>query len=72
MTEQVAAGPLAWGALLLFLALMIVVDLKVGSARKQMTVRVAAIWSAIWIGLAIAFGLGLLLLESSEAGEAYF
>ena len=72
MTDQVAAGPVAWGALLLFLALIIVVDLKVGSARKQMTVRVAAIWSAVWIGLAIAFGLGLLLLESSEAGEAYF
>jgi tellurite resistance protein TerC len=69
---QISAGPLAWGALLLFLALMIVVDLRVGSARKHMTVRVAALWSVIWVGLAVAFGLGLLLFESGAAGESYF
>lgn len=72
MTDVVAAGPLAWGGLLLFLALMIVVDLKVGSARKHMTVRTAAIWSGIWIGLAVAFGALLFVLEGSAAGEAYF
>lgn len=72
MSDQVAAGPLAWGALLLFLAVMIVVDLRVGSARREMTVQVAALWSAIWIGLAIAFGVALLLLEGGAAGEAYF
>jgi tellurite resistance protein TerC len=72
VTDQVAAGPFAWGALLLFLTLMIVVDLRVGSARRQMTVGVAAAWSAIWTGLAIAFGLGLLLIEGGGAGEAYF
>lgn len=72
MTDVVAAGPLAWGGLLLFLALMIVVDLKVGSAQKHMTVRTAGIWSGIWIGLAVAFGALLFVLEGSAAGEAYF
>jgi tellurite resistance protein TerC len=72
MTDQVAAGPLIWGALLLFLALMIVVDLRVGSARRQISTGVAALWSAIWIALALAFGVGLLLLEGGAAGEAYF
>jgi tellurite resistance protein TerC len=37
-----------------------------------MTVRTAAIWSAIWIALSVAFGVGLWVLEGSAAGEAYF
>ena len=61
-----------WAALLAGLVAMIVVDLRVGSARKHMTLRVAAIWSAISIGLALAFGAALLVLEGSSAGEAYF
>ena len=72
MSQSIAAGPLAWGALLAFLAVMIVVDLKVGSAQRQMTVRTAALWSGIWIALAAAFGAGLWLLEGAGAGEAYF
>jgi predicted tellurium resistance membrane protein TerC len=67
----VAFGPEAWAALLAFLALMIVVDLRVGSARRHMTIRVAAIWSAIWVALALAFGAGLFLVEGAAAGEAY-
>lgn len=72
VSELVTAGPLAWGGLLAFLALMILVDLTVGSARRHMTVRTAAVWSAIWVALAIAFGAGLWALEGAEAGEAYF
>jgi tellurite resistance protein TerC len=72
LSQVVAAGPLAWGALLGFLVLMIVVDLRVGSAQRQMTVRTAAVWSGIWVGLAVAFGAGLWVLEGAAAGEAYF
>jgi tellurite resistance protein TerC len=72
MDTTLAVGPLAWAGLLAFLAAMIVVDLKVGSAQKHMTVRTAAIWSGIWISLAIAFGVGLWVLEGREPGEAYF
>ena len=72
MSESIAAGPIAWGALLAFLAVMIVVDLKVGSAQRQMTVRTAAVWSGIWIALAVAFGALLWLLEGAATGEAYF
>jgi tellurite resistance protein TerC len=72
MSEQLSAGPLAWGGLLAFLVVMVVVDLKVGSAQRHMTVRTAAIWSAIWVGLAILFGAGLWALEGAGAGEAYF
>ncbi len=72
MSEQIAAGPLAWGGLLALLVLMIVVDLRVGSAQRVMTVRTAAIWSGVWIALALVFGAGLWLAEGAAAGEAYF
>jgi len=72
LPDTISAGPLAWGALLAFLAVMIVVDLRVGSAQRHMTIRTAAIWSGIWIGLAMAFGAGLWLFEGGGAGEAYF
>jgi tellurite resistance protein TerC len=51
---------------------MILVDLKVGSAQKHMTVRTAALWSGIWIALSVGFGAGLWALEGGAAGEAYF
>ena len=72
MSQAIAAGPLAWSALLGFLVLMIVVDLRVGSAQRQMTVGTAALWSGIWVALALAFGAGLWVLEGAGAGEAYF
>jgi tellurite resistance protein TerC len=72
VTTTINASPALWGALLAFLALMIVVDLRVGSAQRHMTVRTAAIWSAIWIAFALAFGAALLIFEGAEAGEAYY
>lgn len=72
MDTGIDVGPLPWAGLLAVLAAMIIVDLRVGSAQRHMTVRVAAIWSAVWISLAVAFGAGLALFASAEAGEAYF
>ena len=72
MSHHIAAGPLAWSGLLAVLAVMIVVDLKVGSAQRAMTVRTAATWSAVWVALAVAFGAGLYLAEGAAAGQAYF
>ena len=71
-TAAVDAGLLTWAALLAGLGAMIVLDLKVGSAQKQMTLRTAAVWSGIWISLAIAFGAGLAIVEGSQAGASYF
>jgi tellurite resistance protein TerC len=51
---------------------MIVVDLKVGSAQKHMTVRTAAVWSGIWVALSLVFGAGLWVLGNAEAGEAFY
>ena len=67
-----SVGIEAWAGLIVLLALMIVVDLRVGSARRAMDARTAAIWSAVWIATAVVFGIGLALSEGAEAGEAYF
>ena len=72
MSEAVSATPIAWGGLLAFLALMIVVDLKAGSAQKHMTVRTAAVWSGIWVAFSVLFGAGLWVVDGGEAGESYF
>jgi predicted tellurium resistance membrane protein TerC len=69
---DVAAGPLIWGGLFLFLVLMIVIDLKVGSARHGMTVRNAAVWSIVWVVLALGFGALLWLTAGGAVGETYF
>ena len=71
--SPIAAGPLAWGGLLAFLAVMIVVDLKVGSAQRHMTVRTAAVWSAIWVALARRLRRRAVAgSRAPAAGEAYF
>ena len=72
MTTSIAAGPLVWGALLAFLAAMVALDLRVGSGRRDMNVRTAAIWSSIWIALALLFGAGLWVVHGAAAGESYF
>ncbi len=72
MDTGIDVGFAAWAGLLAFLTVMIVVDLKVGSAREHMTVRVAAVWSAIWVALSVAFGVGFFVLGEGAAGEAYF
>lgn len=71
-TSAVTPDLTVWGALLALLAVVIVIDLKVGSARAGLTVRTAALWSAIWVGLSVAFGAVLWVLAGAETGESYF
>lgn len=72
MDSAVDATLAVWGGLLAFLAVMIVVDLKVGSAKKHMDVRTAAIWSGVWVALSVIFGAGLWVVAGGEAGETFF
>ena len=71
-SAEVGAGALVWAGLLAFLAAMVLVDLRAGAAGQVMTVRRAATWSLVWLGLALAFGAGLWALAGGEAGETYF
>ncbi len=68
----VHADLLVWSGLLAALAAMVVVDLRVGSARSGLTLRTAATWSVVWIATSIAFGGVLWLTAGGEAAEGYF
>jgi tellurite resistance protein TerC len=54
-----------------FVVAMLGLDLKL-SKDHGARFKDAAIWSVIWIGLAVAFGSGLLFFRGAEAGAAYF
>ena len=62
------AGPAEWGVFWALVAVVLVVDLAL--ARTH-TVRGAALWSAAWIGLGLAFGAWVWLRFGQHAGLAY-
>lgn len=72
MGDPIEATALVWGGLVAFLAVMILVDLKVGAGRAGLSIKRAAVWSGIWIALSIGFGVGLFAFAGGEAGETFF
>ncbi|HEY9595000.1 MAG TPA: TerC family protein [Spirochaetia bacterium] len=53
-------NPVLWAGFLLFVALMLALDLGVFHRRdRAIGLREAAIWSGVWIGLALLFGAGI-------------
>ncbi len=76
MSASVAISPLVWGGFLLFILLMLALDLGVFHRRAHV-IRMgeAAIWSAVWISLALLFNLGVYLWlgpqKALEFGTAY-
>jgi tellurite resistance protein TerC len=64
--------PFLWGGFLAFVGLMLALDLGVFSRKAHVvSVKEAAIWSAVWIALSLAFNLFVLLRWGSESGEAF-
>lgn len=64
---------LKWIALLGFLTVLFIVDLAVVRGRGgEMSTRTAAKASAIWLALALLFGLGLWAAGDATAAKAYF
>jgi tellurite resistance protein TerC len=62
-----------WIGFLIFVLIMLFLDLKVFHRKcEKVSVRNALIWSGIWIGMALAFGVGIYLLWGHEAGLQYF
>ncbi|MGZ6546156.1 MAG: TerC/Alx family metal homeostasis membrane protein, partial [Actinomycetota bacterium] len=62
-----------WGAFIGFIVAMLAVDLLVVHRDAHaVSVREAAVWSGIWIGLALAFGGVIWLWMGPDAGGRYF
>ncbi len=62
-----------YAAFIAFVLAMLALDLKLSKPKKHGPgLKESAIWTAIWIGLAIVFGFVLLAFRGGEAGAAYF
>jgi tellurite resistance protein TerC len=65
--------PLVYAGFLAFVVAMLLADLKLFHAEEhEPTVRESATWVAVWVGLAIAFGIGFWILEGARFGQEYF
>jgi len=66
----VNAGLAEWAVFAALVAGAMIVDLAVGRGRDP-SLRSAALWSAIWIGLALAFGGWIAWRMGADAGVTY-
>jgi tellurite resistance protein TerC len=65
-------NPALWTGFLAFVAAMLALDLFVfHRASHEVRFREAAAWSAVWVGLALAFGAGVWTWAGREAGLLY-
>ena len=62
-----------YAAFIAFVVAMLLVDLKLFHAEEhEPTTKESATWVAIWVGLAIAFGIGIYLWQGSKQAGEYF
>lgn len=62
----------AWAGVLGVIAVMLVVDLVAHRGADVISVKEAAVWSAIWVSLGLAFGAVVWWAYGGEAGGEYF
>jgi len=69
----VATNPWFWILFNLFVIAMLLLDLGIFNRKAhRISVKEAAIWSVVWISLALLFGVGLYYLESPEIALQFF
>ncbi|HEX6878272.1 MAG TPA: TerC family protein [Nocardioidaceae bacterium] len=61
-----------WAAVLAVILAMLAVDLVAHRREHVVSVREAAVWSAIWISLGLGFGVVVWSVYGSQAGGEYF
>jgi tellurite resistance protein TerC len=62
-----------WIGFIIFVLVMLFLDLKVFHRKSEkISVKNALVWSAVWIAMALAFGVGIYLLWGNETGLQYF
>lgn len=60
MPIDTIGSPLLWGTFLLFVLVMLALDLGVFHRKAHVvSLKEAATWSAVWVGLAVVFGAGI-------------
>jgi tellurite resistance protein TerC len=75
MTQTIPWAPPPW-AWVLFAGLvlaMLALDLGLGSRQQRaLTLRAAAVWSGVWIGLGLLFGLVVLAIYGPAPALTYY
>ena len=61
-----ATSPWLWIGFNLFILLLLALDLGVFRKSHEVSIREASVWSAVWIGLALLFNLGIYWLRGPE------
>jgi tellurite resistance protein TerC len=68
----ISAGLAMWAGLGALIVMMLLVDLCVfGRGGREVTVRESALWSGLWIAVALGFGAVMWNWQGSEAGSEY-
>jgi tellurite resistance protein TerC len=62
----------AWFAVLAGIVAMLLVDLVAHRRAHAIGVREAAAWSAVWVGIGVAFGALVWWVYGAEAGQQYY
>ena len=65
-----SAGPVEWSVFGIALAAALITDIVLGRGRTP-SLRSAALWSGVWIGLGVAFGAWVALRLGRDAGVTY-
>lgn len=69
----IEVSPLVYIGFIGFVVAMLLIDLKLFHAEEhEPTMRESVTWVAIWVSLAVAFGIGLWALEGATRGGEYF
>jgi tellurite resistance protein TerC len=71
--QLIAVPPLVYVGFIGFVIGMLLVDLKFFHAEEhEPTMKESVTWVAVWVSLAVAFGIGLWALEGGTRGGEYF
>ena len=66
-------SPLVWGLTIAGIVGLLLFDFYFHVRKAHVpTLREAAIWSSLYVGIAIAFGLGVLVFGGAAPGGQYF
>ncbi|MFG2004483.1 TerC family protein [Spirillospora sp. NPDC048911] len=61
-----------WALTVAALCVLIGIDFAIGRKPHEVSIKEAGIWSAVWVALAVAFGLGLLAFEGGQPAGEFF
>jgi tellurite resistance protein TerC len=71
--QRLEASPYLYLGFIAFVIAMLLVDLKFFDAGNEETrTKQAAVWVSVWVGLAVLFGVAVLVLQGPDVGAEYF